>query len=137
SITGNSGANRIDGGGGLDTLTGGGGADTLIGGADNDVFDYNALADSRGTAIDYIVDFTPGADRIDLSTIDADSGTGGNQAFSFIGTGVFSSAAGELRIDTGLGDRARVLADVDGDAIADMEIQVEGSLALAQADFVL
>ena len=45
-------------------------------------------------------DFVRGTDRIDLSAIDANPGdAGGNDAFTFIGTGAFTNVAGELRYE--------------------------------------
>ena len=63
-------------------------------------------------------------DLINLSAIDADIGTAGNQAFSFIGAAAFSGTAGELRADLiGISDWL-VEADVSGDGMADMIIFV-------------
>ena len=53
ALYGNAGDDTLDGGAGTDTLTGGTGADTFV------------FAAGHGT--DTITDFTPGADRIDLS----------------------------------------------------------------------
>lgn len=136
-LWGNSGVNRLDGGAGDDILCGSGGADILIGGSGNDVFRYQALADSEGNAIDSLMDFTPGADRIDLSAIDADSTAAGKQSFSFIGGAVFTGNAGQLRFDQGEPGATAVLADVDGDAVADWAIRIEGVVNLEQVSLVL
>jgi Ca2+-binding RTX toxin-like protein len=82
SLTGTSGANTITGGGGADTIKGGGGADILSGGQGADSFVVAALTDSAPSARDLITDFVPGSDIIDLSAIDANTSTKGNQAFS-------------------------------------------------------
>lgn len=140
-ITGNGGANSIDGGAGNDilfgmagndVLRGGAGADQLYGGTGNDVFVFGATADSTTFFRDTIMDFVQGQDRIDLSAIDARSATGFNDAFSFIGTGVFTGAAGQLRAVGSL-----VQGDVNGDGVADFELQVNGVLQLQALDFVL
>ena len=55
-----------------------------------------------------------------------------NQAFTFIGTDVFSNTSGELRYDAG-----RVAGDVDGDGIADMEIEIANFAVLTVDDFIL
>ena len=85
SLTGTSGANTIIGGGGADTIQGGGGADTLTGGQGADKFVFAALTDSAPSARDLITDFVHGSDILDLSAIDANTSTKGNQAFFYGG----------------------------------------------------
>jgi Ca2+-binding RTX toxin-like protein len=149
ALVGNTGANRLDGGGGNDVLNGKAGDDTLIGGtgADSlvgeggaDVFVFTAVADSRpGQANrDFINGFERGIDRIDLSLIDANSGTADNDAFSFIGNAAFSGVAGQLRFFTfGGGNFNIVEADVNGDRIADMQIFVNLTNSMQESDFIL
>ena len=84
------------------------------------------------TGPDTITDFEHLGDRIDLATIDADTGTWSNQAFAFIGSAAFTNIAGELRYDAGL-----VAGDVDGDGIADMEIEIANFAVLTVDDFIL
>lgn len=61
--------------------------------------------------------------------------TAGNQAFTPVDA--FSGAAGELVIaDLGEGLQ-RLAADVDGDGLADMEIDVFSDIALASTDIGL
>ena len=81
--------NILIGTSGAETLDGNEGRDVLIGGAGNDTFDFNATVDSPSLAnADLIGDFEgDGAlvgDLIDLQDIDANTGTGGNQAFAFV-----------------------------------------------------
>jgi Ca2+-binding RTX toxin-like protein len=144
-ITAAAGVNVLDGAGGNDILIGGGGSDTLIGGdgkdimtggAGADVFAFQALADSMTTAADVIRDFAAGVDRIDLSMIDARAGVAGNQAFSFLGSGAFTSQAGQLRASH-QGSNTMVTGDVNGDGRADFQIQLIGNLALTANDFML
>ena len=61
------------------------GKDTLTGGAAADTFDYNAIIESQVNVNfrDTITDFLFNMDKIDLSTIDAQSWHAGNQAFTF------------------------------------------------------
>ena len=73
---------------------------------------------------------------IDVSGIDANSNTGGNQAFTFIGTMAFSHTAGELRTANS-GPNSLVAADVDGDGKADFTLTVEGVHDLTGGDFIL
>jgi hypothetical protein len=90
-----------------------------------DRFDFNSISESRpGIANRDVVIFrrTDG-DRIDLRSIDADTDTGGNQAFTFIGGAAFSGADGELRFAGGV-----LRGDVDGDRVAELEIRVSGGL---------
>ncbi len=82
-----------------------------------------------------ILDLEAGTDAIDLSAIDAATGIGGDQAFTFIGTQAFGGGAGELRCDD-LGTACIVQGDVDGDTVADFEILVLAP-PLAETDFLL
>ena len=124
------------GGDGADLIVGGGGADSLTGGAGADTFRYDAASDSVGLA-DLIGDFQSGLDRIDLSRIDANANSDGNQAFSWIGSNVFSGSAGELRTYEADGYRW-VAGDTDGDGDGDLVIVLQiGTPPLVQGDFLL
>ena len=144
TLVGNAGANVLNGGAGNDRLTGGLGHDTLTGGAGADVFDYDALAESAVGAgsRDIIADFQHGVDDIDLSAIDASTARGGNQDFRFVDTQQFRGKEGEVRYQTfdqaGIaGDYTLVSIDVDGDRLADMEIEIVGIVSLTSGDFIL
>jgi Ca2+-binding RTX toxin-like protein len=107
-------------------LVGGLGADSLNGGLGNDTFDYNSVSESpAGLGKDAIIGFAgAGAalgDRIDLTTIDANSLVAGNQAFIWGG----SFTAGHLRYVRGV-----LQGNTDADAAAEFEIQLVGSPAL-------
>jgi len=143
-LTGLGGADTIEGGAGNDTLVGGAGADVLDGGGDNDRFDLNATSESpSGAGRDQILVFdAPGAaagDIIDVSTIDAKTTAGGNQSFSFIGTGAFT-AAGQIRA---VDDGANVILQFNTDnnlSTVEMEIYVVGvadPASFTAADFLL
>ncbi|MFC3174836.1 VCBS domain-containing protein [Novosphingobium bradum] len=160
-LYGGSGNDLLDGGAGFDTLYGGSGDDRLIGkemhdlligGSGNDTITsglglgadriaYLSLDDGA----DVITDFVHGglqADLIDLSAIDADSGTAGDQAFAWSGTvatahGVwFEYVAGASNPDGSLG-ATFVHLDATGDALADLSIQLVGNVGLTAADFIL
>jgi Ca2+-binding RTX toxin-like protein len=142
SIVGNAGANLIRGGGGADTLRGlggddvldgGSGQDYLIGGDGADTFRFAAAGDSAAGAADTIADFVSGSDRIDLSLIDANANTAGDDAFTFIGSNAFSGKAGELRVE-GSSGVFFVYGDTNGDGQADFQIIVYGA-SLASGDF--
>ena len=142
-ISGGNGKDTITGSAGADTIEGGAGSDILTGGLGSDVFDFNLVSESKGPAqIDLITDFTNGQDRIDLSTIDANTKVAGNDSFTFIGNAAFSGAGGEVRFAPGAGAPgvpiiSRLFVDVDGDRVADMEIQFSGNVFLTAGDFVL
>ena len=167
TISGAGGDDTIAGGGGFDVLRGGGGDDlikdeppavvsigpaTIIGGAGGDelwdrikdqvVFAYERLSDSRLSDPDrlfiYGSQFEYDADKIDLSLIDADITTAGDQAFVQVNGG-FTGHAGELTLKVKAvagGHETFVLLDVDGDAKADAKIIIAGNAPLFD-DFIL
>jgi len=143
-LDGAGGADYLSGGAGNDRLIGGAGADRLEGGAGADTFVFAALADSaayvqRSDGVkfmpDIIVDFASGQDRIDLAGIDAVAGTTADDAFTFIGAGLFTGHAGELRFERH-DTQTWVFGDVDGNGSADFQIIVAAT-SLQAADFVL
>ncbi|WP_375472181.1 M10 family metallopeptidase C-terminal domain-containing protein [uncultured Nostoc sp.] len=135
NIFGNGGNDTLIGGAGNDTLTGGTGKDVLTGGSGNDIFEYNSTSDSLLSSRDLIVDFrgngTLPGDRIDLFTIDANSTIGGNQAFTFIGSGQFS-APGQIRYSGGI-----LQGNTDGNLSANFEIRLIGAPPLGSSDLIL
>lgn len=159
-ILGLIGKDTISGGAGKDVLQGGGGADRMTGGADADTFVFTSTADSapgatgfiNNTSVfnrasgagarDVITDFTPGEDRIDLSAIDANTKLAGNQAFKFLATAAFTSTPGGLvyrkfNEPGSARDVTIVYGDVDGDKLADFQIELLGLKTLTAADFIL
>ena len=136
-LTGLGGNDIMDGRGGNDLLIGGLGADTLTGGAGRDVFDYDAILESgtAATANDTITDFNENAqDKIDLATIDSIAG-GANDAFSFIGSAVFT-ALGQVRAFQS-GGNTFIDMNTQGSLALDMRIKLTGAHVLDAADFVL
>jgi Ca2+-binding RTX toxin-like protein len=131
-LIGGLGNDRLDGGLDSDLLTGGQGRDVLVGGLGADRFDFNIVSESpRGAGRDVVIFNRTEGDKIDLSSIDADTdGTAGNQAFRFIGAAAFSGVDGQLRFGGGV-----LQGDTNGDRVADMEIRVVG--ALLAGDVVL
>ena len=133
TLRGNGGSDRLSGDGGNDTLVGGTGADTLFGNAGADVFDYNAAAESGPASRDTIRDFVRGADRIDLSGIDANGAIATNQAFTgFIRATADFTRAGQLKFVDGV-----LFGNTDGDAAAEFAIVLTGVTALGVGDLVL
>jgi cytosine/adenosine deaminase-related metal-dependent hydrolase len=88
---------------------------------------------------DVIGDFETGY-VIDLSLIDADKKTPGDQAFDFIGTNVnFTKVAGQLR-SVWTADSQIVQADVNSDGKADFAIKVSDpghAITLSAGDFIV
>lgn len=149
-LTGDTNSNRlngqgnndtIDGGGGNDILTGGLGVDLLTGGTGNDTFLYLLSADSGTTAAtrDTITDFEgagiAGGDLIDVNAIDANTGAGGNQNFTFIGNAAFT-AVGQLRFFQD-GTNTFVEGNTTGATGAEFTIQVNGLQTFIASDFFL
>jgi Ca2+-binding RTX toxin-like protein len=129
----------MSGGAGNDKLVGSAGTDTIIGGTGADRFQFNLVSDSVvGPKADKITDFSHAqGDKIDLSPIDADTVLAGNQAFHFIGTGLYTHTAGELRYAYTTPTTTTVAGDVNGDGVSDFHIVLSGNVALTAADFVL
>jgi Ca2+-binding RTX toxin-like protein len=145
-IRGAEGANSLSGGGADDTVKGGAGDDTMDGGLGRDCLGGGAGADTfqfadaiRATefpAQDRVLDFSAAeGDVIDLSPNDARPDEG-DQAFTFLGTGGYTGAGGEVRIQF-LGNGARVMADVDGNRASDFSLFLRGVSALTADDFAL
>lgn len=137
-LRGDARSNELFGEAGNDVLVGGAGQDLTVGGAGADrfVFADGDTASRLGRA-DLIGDFSRAErDRIDLTGIDAVAGTAGDQAFTFIGSGAFSGAAGELRVVRSGGEQV-VSADLDGDRAADLFIRVDADATLVAGDFLL
>lgn len=138
-LKGVAGNDALNGGSGDDLLVGGTGLDQLTGGSGKDRFDFNSIGESlensrvRGNGPDVITDFTRGQDKIDLSTIDANSALSGNQAFKTLIASTSSfSAAGQLRLSNGV-----LYGNVDADSAAEFAISLVGITALGTSDFIL
>ncbi|HEV8681055.1 MAG TPA: calcium-binding protein [Stellaceae bacterium] len=137
-LTGNALANTLNGFGGNDTLNGVSGNDLLIGGFGRDIltgglgfdrFDFNLVTESLpGILRDVVTDFVGNGafagDVFDFSSIDANVFAFGNQAFTFIGAAAFTGVA-QLRYSAGI-----LQGNIDGDAAAELEVQVVGAPAL-------
>jgi serralysin len=128
-LIGNAGANALVALNGKDTLTGNAGADRFL---------FTAVGETPvGANRDIITDFNHSqGDRIELAAIDANTVVAGNQAFAFIGSGAFTNVAGQLRFAAS-GTDTIVAGDVNGDGVADFNIQLTGVIALVVGDFSL
>ncbi len=140
TLVGGPGNDHLTGAQGNDIIIPGGGQDILAGGdgigcEGNNTFVFKALSDSLVGKADTITEWTTGADHIDLSAIDANSGTAGDQAFHFGGGG---GHAGDIVVSYDAA-HTRTVVDlyVNNDAKADMEIWLSGHQTLSASDFIL
>lgn len=131
-LTSEYGVNLLLGGAGDDLLNCANAGGTMNGGLGKDVL-YGTAAFGLSTPVTFQFDETArhgvdeigymeANDTIDLSAIDADVNTAGDQAFHTVSA--FSGHAGELVVKTG-GPYDRILMDTDGDGAADISIRVE------------
>ena len=136
-IIGGANGDYLFGNAGNDTLYGGAGQDSLTGGAGNDVFAFQVVTDTLTAHPDTILDFASGQDLIDLSAIDADTGTGGDQAFHLGGGGGHAGDIVVSAFDAG-NNRTVVSLYVDNNVSVDAAIWLTGDHhTLAASDFVL
>lgn len=110
----------------------------MLGGTGDDVFVFTDTSDSARTvdAADVIVDFVHGADRINLSSIDADTTVTGNGKFTLIDGAAFTDE-GQVRFTTNANHETVIELNTGGSLAADMVIVLSGTIALAKEDFVL
>ncbi len=127
-IYGYDGVDTLKGGTGNDVLIGGRGRDTLSGGAGADRFVYEDVLDSTpGNGRDAILDFEKGVDRIDLSGMDS--------VWQFLGAGKFTGESFQLRSTKAFGSTF-IEGDINGDKVADFQIEVAGIHNLVTSDFI-
>ncbi len=137
-LNGSGGDDVLDGGSAQDMLNGGSGRDRLTGGGAADTFKWNSTNHSRtGAERDVVVDFSLTSDIIDLSSIDAVEG-GNDNAFVLTGNGGSNgfTSAGQLRFLQSNGVTV-IYAETTGDGVADMEIELTGTLTLTADHFLL
>jgi Ca2+-binding RTX toxin-like protein len=117
------GGDDLNGGGRSDTLVGGLGGDYLNGGGGHDTFVYSSVTESTDAAQDFI-DHLKKHDVIDLSAIDADVNTPGDQAF--VRVAAFDGHAGQMTLTISGSFSSQLQVDIDGDGVADMTIGLAG-----------
>ncbi|MFN3944265.1 MAG: M10 family metallopeptidase C-terminal domain-containing protein [Allosphingosinicella sp.] len=121
---GGNGNDVLNGGAGNDVLIGGGGRDILTGGAGRDVFKFLKLSDSTPNAPDFITDFDPRNDRIDLSALLGEMPA--SASFSLAARG-FTGLSGEIAtVYDSRTKTTRLMLDADGDRNADFVIELAG-----------
>ena len=142
-LFGNNGDDSLSGSSGRDILAGGSGRDIMSGGSEADTFRFIRFADSAaGVRRDVITDFARGSDKIDFDLIDANTSLSGNQDFFFVGSQTFiAGVTGQIRAVTAFradGTGVTIVSgDINGDRVADFEIQVTGIHNLSVTDFDL
>jgi Ca2+-binding RTX toxin-like protein len=134
SLNGDNGSDILYGGTGRDTLYGGADPDWLNGGMDDDWLYGGQGADTfawfeKDIALwggDFVMDFNRAeGDVLDLSGIDADVYTAGDQPFKFIGTAAFSGAPGEIRYSQA-GIDTYIVIQTDADPAFEFVINIAG-----------
>jgi Ca2+-binding RTX toxin-like protein len=137
SIDGGTSKDFIDGGSGADKISGGEGNDDLTGGSGADTFQFFFLKDVGvgASGRDSISDLEKGADKIDVSVLDANAALAGNQAFSFISTSEFSNEGQVRAFATNFGQLIQF--NTTGDSVAEFEIFVKTPLSISASDFFL
>ncbi len=140
-LYGRGGNDTLNGGAGVDALYGNLGVDEMTGGPGASTTDrfiyFNMIETGVGAGNrDIITDFQTGIDRIEIRRFDADTTQGGRQGFNFIADAAFSNTAGELRFEQ-TGGNTIVQGDVNGDGLADFEIELTGTMTLVEGDFLI
>ena len=119
-------------------FVGGDSARHLLGGAGANVFTFLSISDTT-QAGEFIGNFDPAKDVIDLSHIDANITTASLQHFTFIGTAAFSGSGPEVRYQLVPAlDETLVEADLASDAgnpAPDFEVVIQGLYTLTSANF--
>ena len=122
-------------GSGNDTITASNAVNVLDGGDGADVFRFGSAASADG---DTILGFQPG-DKIDLSAIDANTGTIAADAFTIVAGSPFT-AAGQLLVSfesTADGDFTVVQGNVDANTDVDFTLRIAGHHDLNNSNVAL
>jgi len=117
------GIENVNTGSGNDTITASNAVNVINGGAGSDAFRFLTASAADG---DTILGFEPG-DRLDLSGMDANLVSGGDQSFVLV-NGAFT-AAGQLAVSFETredGDFTVVQGNIDDNADADFKIEIAG-----------
>lgn len=120
-------------------LVAGYGREYMFGGSGANVFTYlTPTGSSTQASSTTITGFDPAKDVIDLSQIDADLATGGEQTFTFIGTSAFSGSGAQVRYQQNTAnDTTTVQATLAGYTSSQLTITINGLVSLSSANFAL
>lgn len=133
-LRGEDGDDTLDGGIGNDAQNGGAGADIMTGGAGADHFDYLALSDSVGFAVDRITDYSRSAgDDLVFAGLDANASVAGLQQWNYVDQlGAFSGDNGQatLSYDAGSNRTTLNLYNNDGNSTADFTVVFDGQFGV-------
>ncbi|MEP0963615.1 MAG: calcium-binding protein [Roseobacter sp.] len=150
-LRGGDGLDFLDGGAGNDILVGGNGSDRLVGGsgqdilrgqANNDTFVFTTAEDSAFGSTDLIDGIdgvgSSGGDVIDLSAIDADFSSIGDQAFTFFGELTMAqglaAGVGALWVED-VANQTRVYGLIDADNAIDLAIRINDGADISASDY--
>jgi Ca2+-binding RTX toxin-like protein len=128
-LFGGAGNDVLTGGSAADIIEGDSGNDTVAGGLGADQFDFDFLEEVDPVG-DFITDFEPG-DFVDLRGFTIAPPFGSGLPLSWLGTGAFTNAAGQVRYEAS-GGQTFIQLDSTGDGVADHLITLtNGAFALS------
>jgi Ca2+-binding RTX toxin-like protein len=129
----------INGGAGDDNIFGQAGRDVMTGGTGRDTFAFSA-GDSPPPGLsagDLVTDFSRAqGDKIDLSSIDANTDVDGNQSFTFGGNDA-TPATGVVSFRPAGAGQTLVQANTDADAAIEIQFLVRGTAPNLAGDYIL
>lgn len=141
NIRGSSHGDGLTGDAGNNVLIGGAGRDVLAGGEGDDRFVFELTRDSTVDNPDRIIDFTQGADTIDLALLGAvftgfEDGRNSRIQAPLTLVDRFTGQDGQVDIVIGA-TNTMVFVDLDGDKRADFSLELAGRIDLNASDFIL
>ena len=135
TIHGGSGSDTINGNNGNDTIIGGYGGDQLTGSKGDDIFVYLSAIDSNSTQFDTIIDFTSGADKINLAAFGALAFLHMTSTSTSVPphtlAWIYNPTSNETIIYVNPTDRSLDIGDPGL-----LEIHLQGVVSVAESDFV-
>jgi hypothetical protein len=139
TLYGNSTGEGLFGSRNVTVFVGGGGEQYMHGGSGPNIFTELAFSDSPdlvGSYVQELGNVNPSKDVFDLSRIDADPATPGQQHFTFIGSHPLSSAGGQVQV-TQANNWTDINVTMAGSSRIMMKIAINGSVNLTAANFAL
>jgi RNA polymerase sigma factor (sigma-70 family) len=135
TIYGGSGSDTMNGNTGNDAVIGGHGGDQLTGSNGDDIFAYLSANDSNSTQFDTIVDFTSGADKINLAALGALAFLHMTSTSTSVPphtlAWIYNPTSNETIIYVNPTDRSLDIGDPGL-----LEIHLQGVVSVAESDFV-